>query len=259
MSTDPRRTDSAGSASPTAIAVAQAAYRPPKGATSVLLVRHGQTIPAVDGKPFPMVDGRGDPPLTELGRLQAEAVARRLAPLPLVGIVVTNLRRTSQSAGPLAAITGLTPLVEPDLTEYCFGEWEAGIMRLKIARRDPLAMRVVNEQRWDIIPGAERPEAFSERVAVGIERVADRFAGGLVAVFTHGGVVGEAMALASGGRAASFHGAANGSLSHLVVNPRSQSDDVAGPVEGQARRWVLRRFNATAHLPDDLDLDPVEA
>ena len=54
-----------------------------------------------------------------------------------------------------------------------------------------------------------------------------------LAVFTHGGVIGQAMALASGSRVFAFIGADNGSVSHMVI---------AG---GQ---WIIRGFNDTAHL-----------
>jgi probable phosphoglycerate mutase len=60
-------------------------------------------------------------------------------------------------------------------------------------------------------------------------------------VVVHGGVVGQAVAMATGGRAFAFTGADYGSITHLVAEP-------AG--------WVLRRFDDTAHLGAGLDLVP---
>ena len=37
---------------------------------------------------------------------------------------MTTLRRTHETAAPLAARLGLTPIVEPDLREVHLGEWE---------------------------------------------------------------------------------------------------------------------------------------
>jgi 2,3-bisphosphoglycerate-dependent phosphoglycerate mutase len=45
--------------------------------TDVLLVRHGEVVPAAPDHPHPRLeDGQGDPPLSPLGRLQSEAVGR---------------------------------------------------------------------------------------------------------------------------------------------------------------------------------------
>ena len=50
----------------------QRAFAPPPDATEVVLVRHGASAAAVPGEPFPLVLGRGDPPLSPEGAAQAE-------------------------------------------------------------------------------------------------------------------------------------------------------------------------------------------
>jgi probable phosphoglycerate mutase len=217
----------------------QARFAPPPGATDLLLVRHGQSAPAREGEPFPLVDGQGDPPLTELGREQGRAVGRRLAGAGLAAVYVTTLQRTRQTAQPLLDATGLEARVEPDLREVHLGEWEGGVFRQRVAEGDPLAVRMVEEERWDVIPGAESSAALAERVGAAIRRMCAAHPDQRVAVVTHGGVIGQVLALATGSRPFAFSGADNGSLSQLVV---------AGD------RWRLRRFNDTAHLPDDLSL-----
>ena len=87
-------------------------FRRPPGATEILLVRHGESEPAVPGRPFPLVDGHGDPALAPEGHVQADAVGRRLADQELDAIYVTTLRRTVETAAPLVALTGLQPRVE---------------------------------------------------------------------------------------------------------------------------------------------------
>jgi probable phosphoglycerate mutase len=52
----------------------------PAGATEILLVRHGESRPATEDHPFPLVNGQGDPELADIGRDQAEKLAERASP-----------------------------------------------------------------------------------------------------------------------------------------------------------------------------------
>jgi 2,3-bisphosphoglycerate-dependent phosphoglycerate mutase len=210
--------------------------RPP-GATSILLVRHGESAPARPDVPFALVDGQGDPELSPLGREQADRIADRLSgdPTgePIGTIVISNLRRTAETAGPLAARLGLIPEVEKDVREVHLGEWEGGLFRIRVAEGHPIAERMRTEERWDVIPGAEPADGFAARVRDAIARIAAKHPDETVAVFTHGGVIARVLAEASGSRPFAFNGADNGSISLVVVD---------GP------RWVVRAFNDTAHL-----------
>jgi 2,3-bisphosphoglycerate-dependent phosphoglycerate mutase len=211
----------------------QARFQAPPGAAELILVRHGESEPAVEGRPFPLVGGHGDPALAPEGRTQADLVCRRLALEGVDAIYVTSLRRTAQTAEPLARHLGLEPTVEPDLREVHLGEWEGGELRRRVADGDPIVAKMWDEQRWDVIPGAEPANEFRARVRGAIERIAAGHADQRVAVFAHGGTIGEVLAQATEARPFAFTGADNGSISHLVV-----TDD----------RWVVRRFNDTSHL-----------
>ncbi|MEU5882111.1 histidine phosphatase family protein [Spirillospora sp. NPDC047279] len=216
----------------------QTPYAPPAGATEVLLVRHGASQAARPDSPFPLVDGHGDPELASEGRVQAERVGERLSAVPLDAVYVTSLRRTAETAAPLVRRNGLEPLVEKDLREVHLGEWEGGLFRKMIHENGPVARRLWAEERWDVIPGGEPTEVFAARVRGAIDRIVAAHPDARVAVFTHGGVIAQALALASGSRPFAFLGADNGSISQLVV------------VGGQ---WAVRRFNDTAHLETDLE------
>ncbi|MBK1788529.1 histidine phosphatase family protein [Prauserella cavernicola] len=211
----------------------QTRFQPPPGAASILLVRHGASAPARESEPFPLVGGQGDPELAPEGRDQAKLVGERLAGESFAALYVTTLRRTAQTAAPLADRLGLTPGVVADLREVHLGEWESGIFRKHIAEGHPIARELAEKQRWDVIPGAESTDAFAARVRGAIDRLAAAHAGERIAVFTHGGVIGQALALASGARPLVFAGADNCSISELVVT------------EGH---WLVRRFNDTVHL-----------
>lgn len=214
--------------------------RPP-GATEVFLVRHGESAAVVPGVAVPQADGHDDPALAPQGREQAERVGERLADEQIDAIYVTTLRRTHETAAPLAARLGLTPAVEPDLREVHLGEWEGGSFRQHVAEGHPLAVRMLEEQRWDVIPGAEPSEAFGARVRAGIERIVAAHPDQRVVVVVHGGVIGElARQAVDSPHGFAFVGADNGSITHLVVH---------------AGGWTLRRYNDTAHL-GGYDLDP---
>ncbi|MDL4775142.1 histidine phosphatase family protein [Actinomadura xylanilytica] len=211
----------------------QTRYEAPPGATELLLIRHGASRPARPDIPFPLVDGQGDPDLAPEGREQAAQVGERLGAEPFDALYVTPLRRTAQTAAPLAKRLGLTPAVEAGLREVHLGEWEGGLFRKKVAENDPIAQRMWAEERWDVVPGAEPGEEFARRVRESLERMAGAHPGGRVAAFTHGGVIAQALALATGSRPFAFLAPDNGSISRIVV------------LEGQLS---IRGFNDIAHL-----------
>lgn len=205
----------------------------PAGANELLVVRHGESQPANPDAPFPLVDGQGDPELSPDGRDQAERVADRLAGAGIEAIYVTNLRRTAQTAAPLAGRLGLEPRVERDLREVHLGQWEGGLFRKHVAEEHPIAVRMRQEERWDVIPGAEPSAAFTARVRAAVERLATANPDRRVAVVSHGGTIAEIFAQATSSRPFAFQGADNASISHLVVT---------------GDRWIVRCFNDTTHL-----------
>jgi probable phosphoglycerate mutase len=218
--------------------IRQLAFVRPPGGTTILLVRHGESIPARGDVPFELVGGHGDPPLDRRGVAQAERLAERLARWhgePIAALYVTNLRRTAETAAPLAVRLGLEPMVEADLREVFLGEWEGGLYRIRVTEGDPLVARMLEEERWDVIPGAEPDGEFAARVRAGIDRIATKHPDQTVAVFTHGGVIGRVLSLATGSRPFAFIAAANASISQIVA------------VDG---RWLVRSYNNTDHLEE---------
>ena len=78
-------------------------------------------------QPFPLRDGHGDPELHPDGRAPGRAPRRPARSTSRsTAIYVTTLRRTHETAAPLARRLGLTPIEEPDLREVFLGEWEGG-------------------------------------------------------------------------------------------------------------------------------------
>lgn len=211
----------------------QTRYAPPPGAADLLLIRHGRTEAARPGIRFPLVDGHGDPALHPEGETQAVRVGERLKSDAISAIYVTKLRRTHQTAAPLAAHLGLTPILDPDLHEIHLGDWDGGEYRIHAANGAPEFRRAEELQEWGEIPGAETTAALHSRVRRGLLRIAAAHPDQRVAVVVHGGVVGAAMALASGTAPFYFNGAANGSITRIVVLGETMK---------------IKGFNDTAHL-----------
>jgi len=219
---------------------AQRPFTPPPGASQLLLVRHGASAPFRVGEDFTLVDGHGDPPLDPVGHHQAERVAQRLEGEHIAAIYVTSLQRTVQTAEPLASRLGIEPIVEPELREVLLGEWEGGMFRKHVSEGHPIAIQMMTEQRWDVIPGAETSDVFTNRIVDAVERIAARHVDEFVVVFTHGAVIAQLLAHATGARRFSFL-SDNASISHLIVH------------DG---RWYVRRYNDTTHLHDGFTTAP---
>jgi len=198
------------------------------------LVRHGASADAIEGEDFELIEGQGDPPLSAIGQEQAALVAERLSRLTFDALYVTTLRRTVETAAPFVRLSGLTPQVEPDLREVFMGEWEGGQFRQKVADADPVAVRMLTEERWDVVPGAEASTDFSRRIRAAIERIAAAHPDARVVAYSHGAAIGEALAQATGSRPFAFLMSDNTAIARLVLTPE---------------RWILRGFNDTAHLP----------
>lgn len=211
----------------------QRALTAPEGAQEVLLVRHGACDPpATIGD---LIGGRSDPSLNERGRAEAEAVTAKLANAQVGAVFATPLRRTSETGAATAAGHGLEMLVLDDLTEVYLGQWEGPGIHERGTRGDAELARVLREQNWSLIPGAEPASEFAARVRRGIEQVADSVGEGQAAVsFSHSGVIAEFLRQVTGSEPFAFLHSANGSISRLFRMPD--------------RRWVLVSFNETDHL-----------
>jgi len=213
----------------------QSPYELPPGSTEVVLVRHGASEAAVVGNRFPLIDGHSDPVLSEPGRLQAASVAARLGGEEVGGLFVSTLRRTQETAAPLAAALGLEPTVVPELREVFLGDFEGGEYRIRSGRGDPIIAQVFAEERWDAIPGGESWESFGARTRAGIAKIVAAVGPQNTAIaVVHGAVIGELCRQAAAARPFAFVHSDNCSISRLVVF--------------EDGRWLLRSFNDISHL-----------
>src|SRR5262245_32380111 len=91
--------------------------------TRMYLIRHGATAANLASPPR-LQGRRSDPPLSDLGRRQAEATRDALRDQPLAACYCSPLRRAAETADVLAQGRGWPPVPVTGLTECDVGAWE---------------------------------------------------------------------------------------------------------------------------------------
>jgi len=136
--------------------------------TTVLLVRHGRTSANTGGV---LAGWTPDISLDETGRDQAEALARRLAPVPLAAVLSSPLERCMQTAAALvAARDGAAVVTDERLGECRYGDWTG--KELKALAKDPLWQVVQLHPSAATFPG-EAGEAMRDMQARAVAAVRD--------------------------------------------------------------------------------------
>ncbi|MGW0162940.1 bifunctional RNase H/acid phosphatase [Mycobacterium sp. NPDC003323] len=149
--------------------------------TRLLLLRHGQTELSVERR----YSGRGNPPLTELGRSQAAAAARFLgAESGIAAVLSSPLQRAQETAAAAAKELGLDVEVDEGLIETDFGSWE-GLTFNEAAQQDPDLHGRWLRDTGVTPPGGESFDAVAERVRDVRNRIVAAHAGSTVLVVSH--------------------------------------------------------------------------
>ena len=103
------------------------------------------------------------PPLSELGRRQAELLVRRLGREEIAAVYSSDLGRARETAEALAAARRLPVELAPGLREAHFGQWQ-GLTATEIRMESPEEYRLWREDSLAHRPPAgERIEALQER------------------------------------------------------------------------------------------------
>ena len=167
--------------------------------SAILLLRHGQSTWNAEGR----WQGQSDPPLSPLGREQAEEAAGKLAEIGVTTVVTSDLDRARTTGQIVAKALGLGPPAEDrDLREYDVGDWE-GLTRPEIEVGWPDQLAAWKEGRLLATPGGETRSAFLQRIMAALRRVAAATDPGETAVVvTHGGVIRAAEQVTGGDRSA---------------------------------------------------------
>lgn len=161
--------------------------------TLVLLVRHGLT--ATTGRLLP-----GRAPglhLSDEGRRQAEAAARRIAALPRVAAVYASpLERARETAWPIARARRLGLRVERGLSEVDIGEWTGKPIARMLRRPDWRAVQ--RHPSGFRFPGGESFTEMQARVVGALEQLVARHPGRTIVAVFHADPIKAAVAHALG-------------------------------------------------------------
>ena len=117
-------------------------------------LRHGET----ENNRRQLIAGSLDVELNERGRAQAHAAVALIAPLGITAIYSSGLKRTRDTAQPIADALGLTVTPLAMLNERNWGEFES----------QPRSTRA----RGITPPGAETPQQFAARTLAGFASIA---------------------------------------------------------------------------------------
>jgi len=187
----------------------------------LIVVRHGRTAVNANG----VLLGRRDPPLDDLGRRQAAALAPILAGARRV--VSSPLRRTRETAAAL----GLPTTVDDRFVELDYGALE-GVPLVDV----PADLWARWQADLDWAPeGGESIGALGARVREGCEALVEEAAEHDVVVVTHVSPVKASVAWALG--------VDDGVSWRMFVAPASLTRISVGPP-----RRALHAFNVTTHL-----------
>ena len=212
------------------------------GVTELVLVRHGKQAISDEFLDVP-IDELLDPPLSDLGRRQAEAVARVLARDPVDAVyssISARARETAEVIGstvdaPVRVVEGIEEFgmfrdLPPDKTpREALGEMQfAGFQHWWSRTRE-----------WRAWPASEPVAEFLERVINGIEGIAALHKGERVVIASHGGTINAYLGDILGVRDDMFFNPAHASISRVLV---------------KHDRRVVSTINELQHLRDPQDL-----
>ena len=200
--------------------------------TRLIMVRHGATVWTESGR---YQGSTTHVPLSPRGRVQAECLAAALFPLRLAGVVCSPLCRTVETATPIAAPHGLTPVPDAAFTEVALGDWE-GLTDAEAAlhaaelheqwRQNPAAVRP---------PGGETLAEAAERAVPALKALVAQHLGATVVLVGHSLITRVLLCFALGAGL------------HAVGRMRCRPGSMA-VVDVRGEHYAVRMLNDTCHL-----------
>jgi 2,3-bisphosphoglycerate-dependent phosphoglycerate mutase len=153
--------------------------------THVLLIRHGQSEGNAEGR----FGGHTATPLSPRGRKQAETTARALASESLTSIHSSDLLRATQTAKPLADLTGLRIEATEAFRERSVGVME-GLTFEDAAQKHPQQYAALLHRDFEhVLIGGESYRQLLDRAWARLDEIILENKGGKIAVFSHTGTI----------------------------------------------------------------------
>jgi len=192
----------------------------------LLLIRHAlpERIETTDGSP-------ADPPLSAIGRTQAERMARWLSAEKIGAIYASPMRRARETADALARAIDAKVEIDPGLVEMDhLSDVYVPLEQLK-AEDYPRWQALI--QQGGLYAGVDL-DAFRYNVVTSVERAVAANPGGRVAIVCHGGVINAWAGHVLGIKDPFFLDAAYTSISRFLAASTGERS--------------VRSLNETAHL-----------
>ena len=150
--------------------------------TELVLIRHGQTVWNSEHR----MQGQRNSALSELGRAQARALAKRLQSESFDYLYSSDLDRALETARTIAQATGHEIRIDARLRERSFGLFE-GLTRDEMKERHPAEYARFRERDPDYcMPGGESLRAFHARCMGVFHEIVANHAGRRIVVVAHG-------------------------------------------------------------------------
>jgi len=150
--------------------------------TRLIVIRHAETTWNREKR----MQGVTDTPLSDVGRVQAQALGRRLAGHPFSALYSSNLSRAHDTARAIAEHSGRELVLDARLQERRFGIFE-GLLAAEIMARHPEEYARFASRDPDYeVPGGESASGFSRRCLGCLAEIAGRHRGEEIVVVTHG-------------------------------------------------------------------------
>jgi len=199
--------------------------------TRVLFVRHGQTESNIARRYV----GQTESPLTELGQLQANAIAQKLLGFEISALYSSDLGRTMSTAKVISSAIGRDVIAEPRLREQCFGRFEGMTVEEMIETYPDEYKAFTNRTPTSAPHGGESSAQVRDRVSSFIDSLPAQHPGETIVAVTHGAAM-------------------TAILWHLLDIPyesakrtRIRNTGLSIFVHEQSR-WILECWNDTGHL-----------
>jgi probable phosphoglycerate mutase len=144
-------------------------------------LRHGEAAWNAEGR----FCGSTDVPLSDVGRRQAQLLARRLQLISVEVLYSSPLGRALETARLIGKAIGREPVVDPRLTELNYGVWEGQTLE-EFKRAYPAIYSAWDADPANVAPpGGETGVHLIERVMPFMAEVAQRHQSGNVVVVCH--------------------------------------------------------------------------
>jgi broad specificity phosphatase PhoE len=148
-------------------------------------LRHGETAWNAEGR----FCGGTDVPMSDVGRRQAQLLARRFQAITVEALYSSPLSRALETARIIGSAIGREPKVDPRLTELSYGEWEGQTLE-EFQCAAPAAYLAWDQDPANLAPpGGETGMHLIERATPFLAEVAQRHPQGNVVVVCHKTVI----------------------------------------------------------------------